>query len=111
MYHLDNLPFGVTNINYITVGYYAKKHSSSAYKFDPLIIVQDPRYGYDVYSWGTTKSTTSAWASYSHTWSKNPRTGSDWTAAEVNALRAGMRSSDSNGGAEIANLRVLVNYN
>jgi hypothetical protein len=91
-------------INSVTLYYYAKYYSSTRNKFQPLI-----RSGSTDYL-GTVQTLTSSYATYSQTYNTNPATGSAWTAAEVDALQAGMKSYSANYGGIIAQMYAVVDY-
>jgi len=101
----QNTVLTTETINSVTIHYYAKRYSSSKYKIQPMIRVGSQNY------LGSVIDLTSGYQYYSGTFTLNPSTGQAWTAAQVDALEAGMSTYSASGGAYIAQVYAVVDYN
>ncbi|MHC4661809.1 MAG: right-handed parallel beta-helix repeat-containing protein [Planctomycetota bacterium] len=92
----------------VTVEIYAKEQYTDVVECRPIICVNDTVY------YGTNYIPTGSYAVYTHTWTTNPDTGSEWTKADIDSLEAGCYgncTTGSTGGAlDITSIRVRVDY-
>jgi hypothetical protein len=99
-----NTGLSSVTINSVTLYYYGKYYSSSKYKMQPLIRMSSTDY------LGNILNLTSSYATYSQTYTTNPRNGSAWTVASVDALEAGMMSYTATAGGYVAQVYAVVDY-
>lgn len=109
LYNLNpsGLPSG-TKINSVTVYWRARK--VQAYPITCRGIAKIKTH--DIEYSGAVATLTTSWVTRSHTWTKNPFSGLDWTVEEVDSLKAGnyfyVQSEDAE--AENTIIYVVVDY-
>ena len=94
------------SVNSVTLFYYAMQHNSANNACFEAVV----RSGSTDYLAGTQMCASSSWSYLNHAYSTNPATGSAWTISEVDALQAGMKGLNPNGGGRVAQVYAVVDY-
>jgi hypothetical protein len=82
---MDDLPNNVGSVLAVKAGLFAKNIDGGSPALKPLVRTGGVDYVGAAYNLGGSD------LPFTHTWNTNPNTGAAWTAAEVNALEAGMQ--------------------
>ena len=99
-----------SSINMITLRYYAKRYDSTHDRFTPVLAIDNSGQGQVLY-YGTTELLTNTWVWWTQDFYTNPATGQPWTVQELDTLGVGMITPVGRGGAKIAALQAIVDYN
>lgn len=91
-------------INSITLYYNAKRYGTKNYYIRPLIRVSSTDY------FGSVKTLTSSYATYSETFLTNPATGSAWSLSDIVSLEAGMNTYTTRPGGYVSQVYAIVDY-
>ena len=108
LYNLESLPGGVGAISNVALAIRARRSSASAGVSLILHIIKTG--GTEYQHPGGNWSPTTSYDTLSRSWATNPQTGVAWTVDEVNALQAGVLTSNGAMTSRVTQVYIEVTY-